>query len=97
MLSGQSDLNIIIDNFYNILLSLKFLNNNTEENDYNSLFPNDSSPLIKTICDYYLQNSNENYNKCIDLITKLLVFKSSEKTVSTLSIYKSIYDELKVK
>ena len=97
MLSGQSDLNIIIDNFYNILLSLKFLNNNTEENDYNSLFPNDSSPLIKTICDYYLQNSNENYNKCIDLITKLLVFKSSEKTDSTLSIYKSIYDELKIK
>ena len=97
MLNGQSELNIIIDNFYNILLSLKFLNNNTEENDYNSLFPNDSSPLIKNICEYYLLNSNENYNKCIDLITKLLVFKSSEKTDSTLSIYKSIYDELKVK
>ena len=97
MLNGESENKTIIDNFYNILLSLKYLNNNVDENEFNAIFPNNNSPLIKAICDFYIQNPNENLSKSIDLLGKLLSFKSSEKIDSTMSIYKSIYDELLVK
>ena len=97
MLSGQTPLEVIIDNFYNILLSLKYINNNSNEGEYENIFPNSTSPLIKAIIDYYQQDYNNNKQKSIDLLIKLLSFKSSEKIEATLSLYKSILDEIKLK
>ena len=97
MLNGNFDTQLIIDNFYNILLTLKFFNNSPSESEFNSIFPNNSTPLIKAICDFYIENQNYNYEKASDLLLKLLSFKTSDKTEITLSIYSSIYDELKVK
>ena len=97
MLNGNFELNLIIDNFYNVLLSLKFLNNSPSNNEYNSIFPNNSTPLIKALCDFYIQNPENNYDKATDLMIKLLSFKTSDKVEISLSIYTSILDELKVK
>ena len=99
MLSGQTQLQVIIDNFYNILLSLKFLNNssNCNESSYENIFPNNTAPLIKAICDYYQMDYNANHKKCVDLLIKLLSFKSSEKVEANIAIYNSIMEEMKVK
>ena len=56
MINGNFEINLIIDNFYNILLSLKYLNNSPNDNGYILLFPNNSSPLIKALCDFYVEN-----------------------------------------
>ena len=97
MLNGNFERNLIIDNFYNVLLSLKFLNNSPSDNEYNSIFPNNSTPLIKALCDFYVENPENNYEKATDLLIKLLCFKTSDKVEISLSIYTSILDELKVK
>ena len=97
MLNGNFELNLIIDNFYNVLLSLKYLNNSPNDNGYNSLFPNNSSPLIKALCDFYVENPQKNSDKAIDLMIKLLSFKTGDKNEISLAIYNSIIDELKVK
>ena len=97
MLNGNFERNLIIDNFYNVLLSLKFLNNSPSNNEYNSIFPNNSTPLIKALCDFYIENPENNYEKATDLLLKLLSFKTSDKIEISLSIYNSILDELKVK
>ena len=97
MLNGNFERNIIIDNFYNVLLSIKFINNSPSNNEYNSMFPNNSTPLIKALCDFYVDNIENNYEKSIDLLLKLLSFKTSDKVEISLSIYNSILDELKVK
>ena len=98
MLNGNFDLNSIIDNFYNVLLTLKYLNNSpNNNNDYNVLFSNNSSPLIKALCDYYVENPEKNFEKTVDLIIKLLSFKAGDKTEISAAIYNSILDELKIK
>ena len=97
MLNGNFERNLIIDNFYNVLLSLKFLNNSPSFNEYNSIFPNNSTPLIKALCDFYVENPENNYEKANDLLMKLLSFKTNDKVEISLSIYASILDELKVK
>ena len=97
MLNGNFERNLIIDNFYNVLLSLKFLNNSPINNEYNSIFPNNSTPLIKALCDFFVESPKNNYEKATDLLVKLLTFKTSDKMEISLSIYNSILDELKVK
>ena len=97
MLNGNFERNLIIDNFYNVLLSLKFLNNSPSNNEYSSIFPNNSTPLIKALCDFYSENPKTNYEKSTDLLVKLLTFRTSDKIEISLSIYNSILDELKVK
>ena len=93
MLNGNYERNVIIDNFYNVLLSLKYLNNSPNDNDYNI----NSTPLIKALCDYYVENPENNFEKTVDLIIKLLTFKTGDKSEISISIYDSILDELKVK
>ena len=97
MLNGNFERNLIIDNFYNVLLSMKFLNNSPSNNEYSSIFPNNSTPLIKALCDFYSENPKNNYEKSTDLLVKLLTFRTSDKIEISLSIYNSILDELKVK
>ena len=97
MLNGNYERNLIIDNFYNVLLSLKYLNNSPNDNDYNNIFPNNSTPLIKALCDFYIENPENNFEKAVDLIIKLLIFKTGDKSEISISIYNSILDELKVK
>ena len=97
MLNGNFERNLIIDNFYNVLLSLKYLNNSPSDNEYSSIFPNNSTPLIKALCDFYVENPQQNFDKATDLMIKLLSFKTGDKTEISLSIYNSILDELKVK
>ena len=97
MLNGNFDRNLIIENFYNVLLSLKYLNNSPSDNEYSSIFPNNSTPLIKALCDFYLENPEKNFEKTVDLMIKLLSFKTGDKTEISNAIYNSILDELKVK
>ena len=97
MLNGNFERNLIIDNFYNVLLSLKYLNNSPSDNEYSILFPNNSTPLIKALCDFYVENPQQNFEKAIDLMIKLLSFKTGDKTEISISIYNSILDELKIK
>ena len=97
MLNGNFERNLIIDNFYNVLLSLKFLNNSPSNNEFSSIFPNNSTPLIKALCDFYIENPSNNHEKATDLLLKLLTFKTSDKIEISLSIYTSILDELKIK
>ena len=97
MLNGNFDRNLIIDNFYNILLTLKFLNNSPSNNEYSSIFPNNSASLIKALCDFYSENPTNNQEKAADLLVKLLTFKASDKIEISLSIYNSILDEFNIK
>ena len=97
MLNGNFERNLIIENFYNVLLSLKYLNNSPSDNEYTSIFPNNSTPLIKALCDFYLENPGKNFEKTVDLMIKLLSFKTGDKTEISNAIYNSILDELKIK
>ena len=97
LLNGNFNRNLIIDNFYNVLLTLKYLNNSPSDNEYNSIFPNNSNPLIKALCDFYIENPENNFDKTTDLLIKLLSFKAGDKTEITLAIYNSIIDEIKIK
>ena len=97
MLNGNFERNVIIDNFYNVLLTLKYLNNAPNDNEFNSIFPNNSTPLIKALCDFYVENPEQNCDKATDLLIKLLSFKAGDKTEISISIYNSIMDELKIK
>ena len=90
MLNGNFERNLIIDNFYNVLLSLKYLNNSPSDNEYSSIFPNNSTPLIKALCDFYVENPQQNFDKATDLMIKLLSFKTGDKTEISLSIFNSI-------
>ena len=97
MLNGNFERNLIIENFYNVLLSLKYLNNSPSDNEYSSIFPNNTTPLIKALCDFYLENPENNFEKTVDLMIKLLSFKTGDKTEISNAIYNSILDELKIK
>lgn len=93
MLTGETQLDIIIDNFYNILLSLKYLSNTTNESEYNTIFPNSTSPLISAIISHYERDREANRAKCVDLLIKLLSFKSQTSS----QMYISLLDAIKAK